>query len=250
MEYIVGIDEAGRGPVLGPMVYACAGWPTSLDSEYSKLGFADSKTINEEKRENFFETIKKLDEVVYEVEVITSKVISNSMLSRTKTSLNTLSTNAAKNLIKKLLDKGVNVKYVFVDTVGRPEAYEKQLSEEFPGLEFTVRPKADSLFAVVSAASICAKVTRDSYIKEMSQTLGKIGCGYPSDPNTRKWLSESIDPVFGLPEDYVRVSWQTCTNLYLEKCIKVAWEKPKEFFKVAKNYYLEEFLCLTSKNPF
>lgn len=47
---------------------------------------------------------------------------------------------------------------VFVDTVGPAEKYEQKLSHLFPGIEVAVRPKADSLFPVVSAASICAKV--------------------------------------------------------------------------------------------
>ena len=53
----MGIDEAGRGPVLGSMVYACTVWPISHKLQLSKLGFDDSKKLKEETRERLFDVI-------------------------------------------------------------------------------------------------------------------------------------------------------------------------------------------------
>ena len=75
---------------------------------------------------------------------------------------------------------------MFVDTVGDPERYESKLSSLFPSIEFAVRKKADSLFPVVSAASICAKVTRDRCVRDWQFKETGVsfstdyGSGYPS----------------------------------------------------------------------
>ncbi|MGH0169430.1 UNVERIFIED_CONTAM: hypothetical protein FKN15_059104 [Acipenser sinensis] len=76
---------------------------------------------------------------------------------------------------------------VFVDTVGPAEKYQDKLSQRFPGVEVTVRPKADSLFPIVSAASICAKVARDhavkdwTFVEDLGETEMKYGSGYPNE---------------------------------------------------------------------
>ena len=72
--------------------------------------------------------------------------------------LNAQSHDAAISLVQRVLDRGVNLRYLYVDTVGDPERYQAKLEGLFPMLNVLVAKKADSLYPVVSAASICAKV--------------------------------------------------------------------------------------------
>ena len=68
------------------------------------------------------------------------------------------------------------------------------MSGKFTGIRFTVKPKADAIYPIVSAASIAAKVSRDRTIEKLGEGAGS---GYPSDPKTKAWLAASMDPVFG-----------------------------------------------------
>ncbi|CDJ53863.1 ribonuclease hi large subunit, putative [Eimeria brunetti] len=88
------------------------------------------------------------------------------MLRKRKVSLNEISHSAAANLIAAVCAQGVRVSQAFVDTVGKAEHYQDKLQQQFPSVKITVREKADSLFAVVSAASILAKVTRDRLLQQ------------------------------------------------------------------------------------
>ena len=189
---MLGIDEAGRGPVLGPMVYGCAYCPLSKEKDLKSSGYADSKTLTEEQRENLFEKICACDYVGWSVEVISAARLSEHMLRVKKYNLNLISHDSAAGLVRRTLALGVNVCKVFVDTVGDPEKYQAKLSGMFPSIEFKVAKKADSLFPCVSAASICAKVVRDRDIKSwrpsesnQAHTAVALGSGYPADPFTK-----------------------------------------------------------------
>ncbi|TVU26875.1 hypothetical protein EJB05_29446 [Eragrostis curvula] len=175
---MMGIDEAGRGPVL------------------------DSKTLKEEQREELFESLKANSSIGWEVDVICPKELSAKMLKRSKVNLNEISHNSAMGLVKKLLDMGVLLAEVYIDTVGDPEKYRVKLTEKFPGIKFVVAKKADSLYPVVSGASIVAKVTRDRALRNwvfdetalnmhMNTGSGYPGVGELAHPSSRMQLKES-----------------------------------------------------------
>ncbi|KAK7110010.1 ribonuclease H2 subunit A-like [Littorina saxatilis] len=230
----LGIDEAGRGPVLGPLVYGICFSPVAEKEKFKEMGFADSKTLTEEQRENIFTKISDNGDMMgWMVDILSPGYISRSMLRRAKYNLNALSHDSAIGLVKRALERGVNVTEVYVDTVGDPTKYQDKLKGIFPSIDITVAKKADSLYPIVSAASICAKVARDRAVKSWVFAEGveiegnAYGSGYPGDPLTKKFLAGNIDPVFGFP-DFVRFSWSTAALILEKEAAAVAWEDDEE----------------------
>ena len=210
----MGIDEAGRGPVLGPMLYCGAvapldfDWPSSVN---------DSKQIESEKRISILAELKKLP-VGFIIRSVSAAEISAVCLSRSSSSLNTISFETARDLVKKALEKGLDIKKLYVDTVGNEEKYQSWLQREFPMISITVTAKGDSKFKCVGAASIQAKIRRDHELENFQfeeqniEADSNFGCGYPNDSLTKEWLENNFDPVFGFPS-IVRFSWGTVKQI-------------------------------------
>ena len=220
--------------------------------------FDDSKQLKEEDREEIYKRIndcKELGYLYYQKGVISALEISELMSRDNRVNLNKMSHETVVRLIREILEQGINVTRVFVDTVGPPEKFQNYLADQFKDqskhffcltkeIQFFVRKKADSLFKCVSAASIVAKVTRDRSIKNWifreKQRNGKpvttdgIGCGYPSDPKTKAWLRQHLSTSCGLPE-IVRFSWKTIFNLFEER------NCPVEFKSMYRNMTINEY---------
>uniref|UniRef100_A0A8R1TKK1 Ribonuclease n=1 Tax=Onchocerca volvulus TaxID=6282 RepID=A0A8R1TKK1_ONCVO len=254
MPCAIGIDEAGRGPVLGPMVYACAVTLLNNESMLVEMGVNDSKVLTEAKREEIFEKMKEgsMSKLFgYACRLVSAQMISAAMLRRTKCSLNELSHNCATELLKLAIDNNINVVEVYIDTVGPKGPYQAMLCKKFPGIKIIVAEKADAKFPIVSAASIIAKVRRDKTLRNWAFPEGVInippsgyGSGYPGDPNTKNFLLEAVDQVFGYP-NLVRFSWKTAEVLLYKKTVNCKWSDPESapgstitsFFKPSgKNY--------------
>ncbi|RMB93813.1 hypothetical protein DUI87_29805 [Hirundo rustica rustica] len=226
---VLGVDEAGRGPVLGPMVYAICYCPEEKLPELEALGVADSKTLSEAERERRFGLLEAAgDWVGWALQVLPPDHISACMQQRAKYNLNELSHDTAAELIQFAIDSGVQVAQVFADTVGPADKHEARLRRRFPGLGVTVRPKADALFPTVSAASICAKVARDravlhwNFVEKLGDPDRDYGSGYPNDPKTKEWLRRNLHPIFGFPQ-LVRFSWGTAQTLLQQGGVPVHW---------------------------
>lgn len=232
-------------------MYGIAFCPLEKVDILKKLGCADSKQLTEEKREIIFNDINTKEYACtamgWAVEVISPNEISRSMLRRAKRSLNEVSMDSAIELINRAIKCGVNIAEVYVDTVGPPEKYEAKLSALFPDFKITVAKKADSTYPIVSAASICAKVTRDHALKVwkfpegLDTSTDRFGSGYPGDPATKSFLSDNIDAVFGFPR-LVRFSWSTAETALMGKAIGMEFEDDDmEAKKAAKNSSIKSF---------
>lgn len=139
-EIVVGIDEAGRGPVIGSLIYTAAFWPVEKNDEICKMGFDDSKQLKEEQREGFFNDIRAHSSIGWVIEELDAVTISKEMLRASPVSLNLISYNAVIRMLETIRDtppdgQQMTVTDVFVDTVGDPDYYKsiliKAMGEDF-----------------------------------------------------------------------------------------------------------------------
>lgn len=107
----------------------------------------------------------------YAISLLSASSISSSMLSPSPYNLNAQAIDATISLINGIIRRGVNIREIYIDTIGQPGPYQTRLERVFPGRKVTVEKKADSLFPVVSAASVVAKVTRDVGLEVMYESL-------------------------------------------------------------------------------
>ena len=199
---ILGIDEAGRGCVLGDLFvggYCCT---EEQLAEIKEAGATDSKKISPKKRVRILEALKQIGSG--EVIQITPQQIDDG-------NINTLEEEAFATLI--LRHKPDRV---YIDAPAHPKAipaFQKRLCQRILQAnhtlpEFIIEPKADLNYPIVGAASIFAKVLRDQSI----ETLGEVGSGYPSDPKTRNWIKGFFERGEDLPSS-VRKRWGTIEAL-------------------------------------
>jgi len=203
---VCGIDEAGRGSVLGPLVIAGIVIKRTKINQLKKQGIRDSKKLTPLARERLY---KKIINIVddYYVTRISPKIIDKSVFNH---SLNHLEARYMAKVISKL-----SPSIAFVDSCDvNPHRFGKEISK----LTFRSKIKsyhhADSKFVVVSAASILAKVSRDRAITKLKKKYN-IGSGYPSDPKTKAFVKKSIKR--NEPLTFIRKSWKPVQILMKNK---------------------------------
>ncbi len=188
---ICGVDEAGRGPIIGPMVVAAVA--VENHSQLPK-GLKDSKLLTREKREELFERIARLP---HAVRIVPPKEIDEWVF---QGRLNWLE---AKHMIALLSELGATEAIIDCPSRDR-EGFAAHIASAVPGCEVRAMFKADQKYKVVSAASIIAKVTRDRLIDAIKRDLGvEFGSGYLTDPRTQSFLDD-----FDADFPHFRRSWQ------------------------------------------
>ena len=201
---VLGIDEAGRGSVLGPMVIAGVIVPEKMGKILERMGVKDSKRLTPNRRTILSRKLRKMFE--YEIVVISAREIDD--LRADGVNLNEIEKNAMESIILKL-----NPEKAIVDAVDvKAERFQENLCKD-TGIDVIAEHKADDKYIEVSAASIIAKAERDDYIKEINKEYiksGGIGSGYPSDPTTKKFLANY---TYDEMPDFVRKSWATVAKM-------------------------------------
>lgn len=190
-----GCDEAGRGPVIGPMVVAVV----CGDSEpMRRIGVRDSKALSERTRELMYDRIFKAASSV-EFIIVGEEEIDRSTF---RGELNLLEAKTISRLIKK------ENEYVIDCPDVNEERFSRLLTELSGNEKITSKHKADVEFPLVSAASIIAKVIREREISKIKEELGDFGSGYPADERTVSFLRDYFKRNRKLPP-HVRRSWKT-----------------------------------------
>ncbi len=206
---VCGVDDAGRGPVIGPLVIAGIVIEEGKIDDLRRLGVKDSKMLLPSVRTRLS---KKIPGVIDDYHVVDlpahelDRIVNRAPKFQR---LNLLEAKAMAQVIEKLKP---DIAYVDSSDT-RPERFKNNISD---CLSFAPRivseHKADINYPVVSAASIMAKVHRDGRIEEIKKEYGEIGSGYAHDPATAKFLRDYYSEHGDFPP-IVRRSWKTLRNI-------------------------------------
>ncbi len=204
-DMVLGIDEAGRGPLVGPLVIAgvaVAGGDIDL---LRKIGVDDSKKLTRSRREALFNSIIDIARVVIVRKAAPKEIDSEN--------LNELSYRAILGIIEALCASSLSCpRAIYIDNIGVADSFRRRIEHaaRVLGVEHVVmEPKADSKYTVVGAASIVAKVLRDWEILNLSRHIGDFGSGYVSDPKTVRWLNSLDTKDMENIGYFIRHKWST-----------------------------------------
>jgi ribonuclease HII len=201
-EFAFGVDEAGKGPVLGPMVAACvAGDPEALPADVD-----DSKRLDPERREAIAAAVREAAALRVGVARIGVERIDDPT-----TDMNGLTVEAHASAVARAgIESGEAGVCDAADT--DPERFARRVAAAHGDLEVTAEHGADETYPLVGAASVVAKVERDAAVAALAAEYGAVGSGYPSDPTTREFLREYVREHGTLPA-CARSSWSTAADV-------------------------------------
>ncbi|MBI2070643.1 MAG: ribonuclease HII [Elusimicrobia bacterium] len=206
-KFTLGVDEAGRGSLMGPMVLSGFFLRDREELERLKaLGVDDSKKLSPGERERIYEAMNGFS---YQSVVFTPKDID-------RENINRLELLGVRDLTQRFKPQ-----ILIWDAPVPPEGIPKLLchlrfvvgwTEEAPSPHIILENKADATYVACMAASIVAKVTRDREIARLRQTLGDFGSGYPSDPKTRAFIA-NVNGGWEAIAPHVRHKWSTLKKI-------------------------------------
>jgi len=215
MALIIGIDDAGRGPLIGSMFLAGVLLKIEDEKLLKQEGVNDSKLIAHPKRVHLSGLIKDVS-VKYKIVSASAEQIDHSINS--KVNLNTLEAIKTAEIINSLVEGQKEGIKVIVDCPSvNTVAWKATLFHYLKNperIELHCEHKADANHVSVSAASILAKVAREDSVSELKKIHGDFGSGYPSDPKTKDFLKKNGEKLKN--SGIFRKSWQTWKSLFPE----------------------------------
>lgn len=201
---IAGVDDAGRGAVIGPLVIAGVSIGEKDILRLQEIGVKDSKLLSPFRREKLAIEIKRIAQRHSVLKLSPGEIDEVVEKGRKLHKLNRLEAQAMAKVIEALKP---DIAYVDASDV-LAERFKQHILECLPfKLEIISEHKADRKYPIVSAASIIAKVERDKEVAELRNAYGDFGAGYPSDPKTQNFLAQCLKS-FGEYPDFVRKSWK------------------------------------------
>lgn len=209
---ISGVDDAGRGSVIGPLAIAGVSFKEKDLPKLVDLGVKDSKLLSPQRRETLAHQIREIALSCHIVLLSPAEIDRVVETGRRLHRLNRLEAQAMAGVIEFLKP---DVVYVDASDV-LPYRFKDHIAENLTfSLKIISEHKADVKYPIVSAASILAKVERDRALSELQKKYGNTGCGYPTDSNTIKFL-ECWIRKFGSYPDFVRKSWKPAKRIMRE----------------------------------
>mgnify|MGYP000138423068 CR=1 FL=1 len=209
---VCGIDEAGRGAVIGPMVVAGVLIEQSRTSDLIEIGVKDSKKLTPGTRAELSKLIRDIAEAV-EIVVLDALTIDSSTRRKRAGGLNELEARIFAKIINRLKPDAAYIDLPSTKYSEFRALIEDRLTHK---CSLILEHKADEKYPVVSAASIVAKNERDRLIEELKLKLGDFGSGYPSDSKTRRFLMELIRSR-EMDNPHIRSSWRTLAKIAQRK---------------------------------
>jgi ribonuclease HII len=201
---VAGVDEAGRGCVIGPLVVAGVAVKTENLQSLIDLGVKDSKLLTAKKREALYPQILKLTEKHHIMKLPPAQIDKVVRSNRTLHKLNRLEAQTMAKIIEVLrpdeayVDAADVVEHRFGNHIAELLRFKVKIVSEH---------KADRTYPIVSAASIIAKVQRDGEIEKLKRKYGDFGSGYLTDERTMVFLNRLLDANGDYPS-CVRKAWK------------------------------------------
>lgn len=210
-----GVDEAGKGPVLGSMFAAAVRVSDPADLPE---GIDDSKNLAPARRADLAAALREADHIAVGVAEVPVARIDDP-----ESDMNTLTVEGHAEALAQVAEDGAAGLADAGDT--SEQRFANRVAEKVPHeVDLTAEHGADESHAVVGAASVVAKVERDAHVEALAERyadeygpkLADLGSGYPSDPTTREFLEAFVAEQGCLP-DCARRSWSTCEDVLAEQ---------------------------------